>query len=216
MDPAPRTSGPNARAIDDAFARDLRAGDAEAWRTFLIEHHAVFERSLRLAVSRTGGMRLDTGDPMLVDEAKACFYEAFRRTFHAFDGEGRFFAFLHRTVQNFVHERRRRRAADRGTPIEDDANESDAPAVAERAVQQWQQSQRGIDAGLQSRLDDCLTRLPGLYRSVVVMHHFEAADAPLQSLAQALGATVDAIHKRYQRAIAMLKACLAGGTDHDG
>lgn len=211
MDPTP-PSGPASRraaAVDAALVDALQRGDETAWRTFLIDHHAVFERSLRLAVRRAGA-RFDAGEPTLVDDAKVYFYEALRRGFRDFQGEGQFFAFLHRTVQNFVFEKRRGRAIDRARTGSIDPDADDGP-LDDRAASVWRrQRQEELDPALSERLDDCLLRLPDPYRSVVLLHHFEAAGEPLQTLASLLGATVEAIHKRHQRALAMLRECLKG------
>lgn len=197
------------RRIDATLVAALRAGDAAAWRTFLLDHHVVFERSLRLA-GRRAQVRLDVSDPSLCDDAKVYFYEAITRSYREFLGEGQFFAFLHRTVQNFVFERRRGRGLDRRIVAGVDPEADDHGPLDERAAQAWRlQRLAAVDPALSARLDECMLRLPAPYRAVVWMHHYEAADEPLQNLATVLGATVEAIHKRYQRALTMLRECLA-------
>jgi DNA-directed RNA polymerase specialized sigma24 family protein len=89
-----------------------------------------------------------------------------------------------------------------------DAEQEAEDRSADQAMRRWQEDQRSLDPEIESRLGECLLRLPGPYRTVVLMHHFEAGERTLQSLTAVLGATVDAIHKRYQRAIAMLRDCL--------
>lgn len=174
----------------------------------MTEQHAVFERALHIAVRRLGGVReFDARDPALVDDAKVYFYEAFRRGYRGFQGDGQFFAYLYGTLLNFVREQVRRNRRGSVVSIPDDEGEDGGLAV--RAVQQWQQENRTLDPVLQARLGTCLLRLPDHYRSVVLMHHFEGDEQLLQDLAPVLGATAEAIHKRYQRAIAMLRECLS-------
>lgn len=201
-------------AMTAEFVRALQQGDPEAWRRLLSEQHAVFERAVRIAARRTGGDAFAaTRDPQVVDDAKVYFYEAFRRGFREFVGEGQFFGFLYRAVWNFVREAARaarRLGARAPEPLNDeDDGSGEVGGFERRAVELWQAGQRGLDVGLEARLQQCLLRLPDAYRAVVVMHHFEQAAQPLQSLAEVLQLTVAAIHKRYQRAMALLRDCLA-------
>lgn len=210
------TTGPAAAAAPAApgltagFVAALQRGDEERWREFLTAHHAVFERALHVAARRAGaGRALAAGEPTAVDDAKVYFYEAFRKGFRAFDGEGRFWSFLFRTVANFVSEQlRRRRRAARGT-ADDGDDDGDGGAIDRRAVDEWQAQRRDDAPERQQRLGECVQRLPQIYRAVVLLHHFEQPAGALQDLAVLLGATVDAIHKRYQRALAMLRDCLS-------
>lgn len=206
-------------AITAEFARALQRGDAESWRRLLTEQHAVFERAVRIAAWRTGGGAFAVvRDPQAVDDAKVYFYEAFRRGFREFVGEGQFFAFLYRAVWNCVREAARStRSFGRHAPAAADDGEHDAEhdgRIERRAVDLWHADQRGLDAELEMRLQRCLLRLPDAYRSVVVMHHFEHDSQPLQNLAEVLQLTVAAIHKRYQRAMALLRECLSLPKEH--
>lgn len=205
----PESSLPRRTPVDAVLVAALLRGDDEAWRNFLIDHHAVFERSLRLAIHRAGA-RLDAEDPTLLDDAKVYFYEALRRGFRSFQGEGQFFAFLHRTVKNFVFEKRRGRAIDRAARSAVDADAEDGP-LDDLAAAAWAGQRRAeLDPALSAKLDECVLRLPGLYRSVVLMRHYEMIDEPLQALAAVFNATVEAIQKRYQRGMALLRECMAG------
>ena len=201
-------------AMTEDYVRALQQGDAESWRRLLCEQHAVFERALRIAARRTGGDAFAVvRDPQAVDDAKVYFYEAFRRGFREFVGEGQFFGFLYRAVWNFVREAARAARRSAARPPEPQRGEGDGTSdpgeFERRAVDQWRDGKRGLDAGLEARLQQCLLRLPDAYRSVVVMHHFERETQPLQSLAEVLQLTVAAIQKRYQRAMALLRECLS-------
>ncbi len=217
--PADEPDGSLAAAVDDALARALAAGDEGAWRRFLDEQHDVFVRAVRTAAWKQGQRVVASAFPALVDEAKTYFYTAFTRSFRAFQGEGRFFAFLFATIGNFLREqirasRRTFQSLDERDDEDVDGGESDA--TARQAVLQWQAEAAGPDPGLVARMQRCLLRLPEIYRTVVTMHFFQDEARPLRSLAAVLGATVENVHKRFQRGLQQLRACmeLQGGLEH--
>jgi len=104
-------------------------------------------------------------------------------------------------VHNFLLETRRRNRAEE--PLTDASDGLDRMALA-----QWQEAAGGPSAATLTALQNCLGRLPADHRAVVLLHHFDAVAKPLSALAPTLGITVEAIHKRYQRALAGLRACM--------
>lgn len=196
-------------AVTAELIGQLLVGDESSWREFLASQHAVFVRAVRTAAWRSG-MRVAAGSlPQLVDDAKAYFYTAFIRSFRGFESEGRFYSFLFLTVANALREQMR---ADRRTfrSLDDpDGDNDDEPgAMTRMAVDRWAADANGPDPGLLTRMNRCLGRLPQMYRAVVVMHFFQDGARPLRSLAEALGATVENVHKRFQRAIKQLRECM--------
>jgi RNA polymerase sigma factor (sigma-70 family) len=206
------TAGAAHAVVTTELVGRLLGGDEAAWREFLIGHHAVFVRAVRTAAWRSG-MRVAAGSlPQFVDEAKTYFYTAFTRTFRAFESEGRFYAFLFVTVANCVREQVRadRRAFHSLDEPRDDEHDGDEPeAMAQLAVDRWTETGTGPDPGLLARMNRCLGRLPHAYRAVVVMHFFQEGARPLRCLAEALGASVENVHKRFQRALKQLRECMA-------
>jgi RNA polymerase sigma-70 factor (ECF subfamily) len=57
-----------------------------------------------------------------------------------------------------------------------------------------------------ARLDECVAALPDEYRTVI--HHCYRLDAPVARIAAEVGANVEAVKKRLQRARAMIAACM--------
>lgn len=217
--PADEPARSIAATVDETLARALAAGDEGAWRRFLDEQHGVFVRAVQTAAWKQGQRVVAGALPALVDEAKTYFYTAFTRSFRAYQGEGRFFAFLFATIGNFLREqtrasRRTFQSLDERDDGDDDGGEPDASA--RQAVLQWQAESAGPDPGLLARMHRCLLRLPEIYRTVVTMHFFQEEARPLRSLAAALGATVENVHKRFQRGLQQLRACmeLQGEIEH--
>ncbi|MCU0865740.1 MAG: hypothetical protein MUC36_18300 [Planctomycetes bacterium] len=207
--------------IDAPFVTRLLAGEHTAWHTFLAEQHGVFVRAVQTAAWRQHVRIVRDSLSGLVDDAKTHFYGVFRRNFRDFTGEGALFAFVFATVANFLREetRNNRRAF---APLDDDGGEDgggassgdgESMAVARHAVDQWVAASRGPDPRLLEQLQQCLLRLPQEYRAVVLMHFFQDERRPLRALAAALGATIDAIHKRFQRALQRLRDCMAGAPE---
>lgn len=56
------------------------------------------------------------------------------------------------------------------------------------------------------RLEDCVARLPDEYRTVI--HLSYRLDAPIARIAAEVGANVEAVKKRLQRARAMVATCM--------
>lgn len=186
--------------IDSATVERLRSGDGEAWRRFLTDYHSVFVRAVRGAT-----WRIFKGSPQqrsfsheeLTDDAKTYFYRAFQRSFRRYDGEGRFRAFLFRTVQNCLMERFRVRHREISLLPEDD----------ERVESPFGVTPASVGADPAEELYHCVYRLPNLYRLVIMMR-LEATGRSLSALATDFGVSIEAIHKRFQRALALLKECL--------
>ena len=212
---------PSAASITAALVERLMRSDEEAWHAFLRDHHTVFVKAVQTASWRCS-MRIVAGAlPQLVDDAKTYFYAAFLRTFRSFETEGRFFAFLFRTVGNFLKEQVRgnRRAFRSLDDCSGDGRESDdgeSTATRQLAVDRWEDSGRGPDPGLVTRINRCVALLPQAYRDLIVLHFYQDEPRPLRALADVFGATVDTIHKRFQRAITRLRDCLAlqAGVQH--
>jgi RNA polymerase sigma-70 factor (ECF subfamily) len=57
-----------------------------------------------------------------------------------------------------------------------------------------------------AHLDECIARLPDEYRTVI--HHAYRLDASVAQVAGEVGASVEAVKKRLQRARAMIAACM--------
>ena len=120
-----------------------------------------------------------------------------------------FGAWLRGIARNLVLDHRSRMYRERPT---DDA----ILDAIERRAEQEDGGDREEFRGKLTRLDECVSRLPDEYRTVI--HMCYRLDAPVATIAKEVGANIEAVKKRLQRARAMIAACMERkqGVAHDG
>ncbi len=184
----------------------LRAADQEAWCRFFEDYHPVFACAFRLSARRRSFEARSATDAL--PDAMASFYEAFLRRFAEFRGEAAFRGFLFEAVDYFVLSERRdaKRSALRRHGLEEQATEN---AIDDRAVAAWTERDRANRPAMVA-LARCVVSLPRPYRLVVLTVHLGSEAIPLYEAAERLGLEYEAVKKRHQRALAMLRACVTG------
>ena len=170
----------------------MSARDDKAFTVLVREHASMLLLFLRSSV----------GDPGTVDDLFQETMVTAWRHFDAYDVRRPFAAWLRGIARKLVLAHWRGRA--------------EQPAAADEALlDSLEARMRGLDAREADTWDDkvayverCLERLPGPLREAIDGHYGESLTAA--ELAARLGATVEAIKKRLQRARALLARCLAG------
>lgn len=196
----PETSPPSS---GQAMIDQLRTGDERAWHEFLSSYHEIFVRSVRCALHRVTGRGMAVAEELAatVDDAKTYFYGAFMANFATYSTESRFCAYLFRTVTHFVQERGRRRRKE--VPLNDDS--------------QWGPIARDMaEPGDDDRHDSlrrCIGRLADAFRSVLLLLYYSERPMTMAVIAEVLGTSAAAVHKRHQRGMLALRECMERSGD---
>lgn len=203
-----RDGRPSRVRLDQGTIDRMLRGDDDAWRWFMQQYDAVFRRSLLAAHWRIRGggpplRNLDVG--AVVDDAKVYFFIAFIRGFKRYEGEGQFRAFLAGAARNFLLERHR--SSPHGQRGEDDLAMDDA------AFSRWRSESDSPTGEMRAALEYCVDTLPRHYRSVLVLYHYGEQPRSATVLAEMMGLSVDAVHKRHQRALVALRRSVTARLD---
>jgi RNA polymerase sigma factor (sigma-70 family) len=191
---------PSRIRLDQAAVDRMLLGDDDTWAWFMEQYDSVFRRALLAAQWRiSGGGRtirsLDVAP--LVEDAKVYFFLAFLRRFKRYEGEGQFRAFLAGAARNFLLERHR--SSPHGESSDDEL------ALDKAAFSKWQTDSSSPHADARAALEVCVESLPRHYRSVLVLYHYSEPARSVSVLAAMMGLSVDAVHKRHQRALVALR-----------
>jgi RNA polymerase sigma-70 factor (ECF subfamily) len=201
-------AGPHTAAGSEAglLAR-ARGGDREAFDRIVESHLAAVWR----VVWRIVRHREDTED--VVQEVFLAAFQALR----GFRGESRLSTWLHRIAVtralNHLEKseqkiRRASRALDEAADGSQDGAAGNVPAPAGGYAPSPLQE---LEAGeLRRRLDECLARLPGAWRAVLVLRDVESAS--YEEIARVAGIALGTVRSRLARARIALRRCVTGAT----
>lgn len=201
-------AGPDTAAGSEArLVARARGGDREAFDRIVESHLAVVWR----VVWRIVRHREDTED--VVQEVFLAAFQAMP----GFRGDSRLSTWLHRIAVtralNHLERseekiRRASRALDEAAVEPMDGASGDGLAPSGRHVPSPLQE---LEAGeLRRRLDECLTRLPGPWRAVLVLRDVESAS--YEEIARVVGIALGTVRSRLARARMALRRCVSGAT----
>jgi RNA polymerase sigma-70 factor (ECF subfamily) len=189
----------------------VAAGDPEAWRRLVEQHHARLRRMVALRMDPRLQGRVDPSD--VLQEA---YLEAAEHLPGYLENPSvPFFLWLRSLAGNRLSKLHRRhlgaqmRAAGREVPL--DRGARPAASSAALAAQLLGRDDRPSEAAVRDerrrRLQEALNQMDPLDRDVLALRHFEQLTTP--EVARELGISEAAAGKRYLRAAAKLKVILA-------
>jgi len=184
-----------------------RGGDREAFDRIVESHLAAVWR----VVWRIVRHREDTED--LVQEVFLAAFQALP----GFRGESRLSTWLHRiavtrALNHLERSEEKIRRASRA--LDEAADQPDAEAGGAGlapAEGQAPSPLQELEAGeLRRRLDECLERLPGAWRAVLILRDVESAS--YGEIARVVGIALGTVRSRLARARLALRRCVSGAT----
>ncbi|MEN8006184.1 MAG: RNA polymerase sigma factor [Candidatus Krumholzibacteriota bacterium] len=141
-----------------------------------------------------------------VEEAEDLLQETFVQVFRkaeSYRAEGKFKSWLFRVAGNLARSRLRRRKILRWVRFDPVDHDIGSPDPAPDAALEQSQRKEAIQASL--------VRLPQRQKEALVLHRFQGLR--YQEVAEAMGTTVPGVESLIQRAMAALRADLAGKGD---
>lgn len=179
------------------LARQVAAGNSDAFRTLMRRHNQTLYRTARAV------LRNDADAEDIVQEAWLLAY----RSLHGFRGEAKLSTWLIRIVVNLAL--RRRQGQMRDTTIRVDSAENEVedmhPSPAETP------ESNVANGELRRLLESHIDRLPDLYREVFILRGVEELD--VEETASALGLPEATVRTRFFRARHQLREALAQDID---
>jgi RNA polymerase sigma-70 factor (ECF subfamily) len=182
-----------------ALIAEARRGDLDAFNRLVLVHQT---KAFNLAWRITGD------GEAAADATQEAFVSAFRKL-SSYRG-GSFRAWLLRIVTNACYDelrRRKRRPAESLEALEEASGSGDGIRGVDPLSSSSDDPERAAEQAEVTRaIERCLSRLPGEFRTVVVLADVLALD--YQEVAAAMGSPVGTVRSRLARARARLRECL--------
>jgi RNA polymerase sigma-70 factor, ECF subfamily len=201
-----RDAAPGAGDDESDVAREpmlrARQGDAEAFRV-LVELFA--DRVMRVMVSV-----LHCDRAMAEDLSQEVFLRV-HKALPAFDGEGRFVAWLHTIAMNVAiteYRRRRTQKRDRRTLSIDAPIAGTDDLYVTPAGREVDPGERAHQHEFLARVRECVQRLPDEFRTCVVLRDMESLS--YEEIGEALGIAPGTVRSRIHRGRLLLQEMLRG------
>ena len=178
---------------DAADVAAARAGDEEAFRR-LVERHS--RNVFRLAFRMTGN------EHDAEDAVQDAFIKAYRRL-DQFESRANFGTWLHRIAANCSYDLLRSRQRRSETPLEAEADESDARTLPSREPSP---DRLALSADVRMRVERAMARLSPLERAAFVLRHHQGLS--IREIGSSLGLDTSATKHSIFRAVRKMRVAL--------